>query len=104
MIEIDGVLWNEKKNLGTLSGLSKKMIDALQNANIPFTMHWGKNADWKFAGLIDHMYGSDAKTWREYRCSLLSDEMQTLFSNEFLREVKLDQKETSNPQLIKSLL
>ena len=104
MIEIDGVLWNEKKNLGTLSGLSKKMIEALQNENIPFTMHWGKNADWKFPGLIDHMYGLDAKTWRTYRCSLLSDEMQTLFSNEFLREVKLDQKETSDPQLITSQL
>tara|TARA_R110000764_G_scaffold226936_1_gene316845 strand:+ start:27 stop:608 length:582 start_codon:yes stop_codon:yes gene_type:complete len=104
MIEIDGVLWNEKKNLGTLSGLSKKMIEALQNENIPFTMHWGKNADWKFPGLIDHMYGLDAKTWRTYRCSLLSDEMQTLFSNKFLREVKLDQKETSDPQLITSQL
>ncbi|MBD0776389.1 FAD-binding protein [Maribacter sp. ANRC-HE7] len=104
MIEIDGVLWNEKKKLGTLEGLSKKMIEALQHENIPFTMHWGKNADWKFTGLVDHMYGTDAVTWRKYRCSLLSDDMQTLFSNAFLKEVNLDKKEPSNPILVQSLL
>ncbi len=104
MIEIDGVLWNEKKKLGTLKGLSKKMIAALQQNNIAFTIHWGKNADWKFSGLVDHMYGPDAKTWRKYRCSLLSDDMQDLFSNGFLKEVKLDKKEPSDPQLLQSLL
>ena len=103
MIEIDGVLWNEKKNLGTLKDLSKKMIEALKAHTIPFTIHWGKNADWKFSGLVDHMYGEDAKTWRKYRCALLSDDMQELFSNAFLKETGLTKKEAINdPNLIAS--
>ncbi|UII77585.1 FAD-binding protein [Flagellimonas sp. HMM57] len=105
MIEIDGVLWNETNNLMSLKTFSKRMIEVLQSNNIPFTIHWGKNADWKFPGLTDHMYGADAKTWRMYRCALLSDDMQKLFANEFLKNTKLDKKETNIPSnLIDSLL
>lgn len=97
MIEIDGVLWNEKKNLGTLNGLCREMMIALHEKDIPFTIHWGKNADWTFVGdnwnatsLADYMYGEDAKKWRAYRSALLSPEMQKLFSNRFLKECGLD--------------
>ncbi|MDC6364713.1 MULTISPECIES: FAD-binding protein [Flavobacteriaceae] len=100
MIEIDGVLWNEEKNLGSLNGLSREMMIALHNNDIPFTLHWGKNADWAFVGddwnettLADYMYKEDAKTWRAYRSSLLSADMQKLFSNRFLKECGLDTTE-----------
>nr|WP_299382300.1 FAD-binding protein [Allomuricauda sp.] len=100
MIEIDGVLWNEKKNLGTLNGLSREMMKALHQNGIEFTMHWGKNADWSFVdanwnkpSLSDFMYGDDAKTWREYRTALLSPEMQKLFTNRFIKECGLDKAE-----------
>jgi len=97
MIEIDGVLWNEQDKLGSLNGLSREMMKALHENEIPFTLHWGKNADWSFAdddwdadNLADYMYGDDANTWREYRSALLSPEMQQLFSNRFLKECGLD--------------
>ncbi len=113
MIEIDGVLWNEKKNLGSLNGLSREMMVTLHKNNIPFTLHWGKNADWEFVGddwveptLADYMYKEDAKTWRSYRSSLLSADMQKLFSNRFLKECGLDATElVDNPaDLIASLI
>lgn len=105
MIEIDGVLWNEKKKLGTLKDLSRKMIEALQLHGIAFTLHWGKNADWSFPGLVDHMYGQDAVNWRKYRCALLSEDMQKLFLNDFLKETMLSKKEAVlDADLIKSLL
>ncbi|UOY06492.1 FAD-binding protein [Muricauda sp. SCSIO 64092] len=113
MIEIDGVLWNEKKNLGSLNGLSREMMVALHKNNIPFTIHWGKNADWAFVGndwqassLADYMYGEDAKKWREYRSSLLAPDMQKLFSNRFLKECGLDRSESvQNPSdLVASLV
>lgn len=100
MIEIDGVLWNEKKNLGTLKDLCKKMKIALHDNNIPFTIHWGKNADWSFTdnswnvgNLSEYMYGDDAKKWRQFRTALLSPEMQKMFTNTFLKECGLDKPE-----------
>ncbi|WP_343486918.1 FAD-binding protein [Allomuricauda sp. d1] len=105
MVEIDGVLWNETSQLQSLTKFGKRMIEVLKANNIPFTIHWGKNADWGFAGLVDHMYGQDAKTWRTYRSALLADDMQKLFANEFLKKTGLDKKETNiPPNLIDSLL
>ncbi len=89
MIEIDGVLWQKSNKLMSLTEFSRRMTEVLQQNNIPFTIHWGKNADWGFPGLIEHMYGDNAKTWKEHRNSLLSPEMAELFSNDFLKTTSL---------------
>lgn len=84
MIEIDGVQWEESKKLMSLTKFSEKMIEALQQNGIPFTIHWGKNADWGFPNLVDHMYENQAEKWKQQRNSLLSPEMARLFSNGFM--------------------
>jgi len=105
MIEIDGVLWKKSKKLISLKEFSRRMIEVLKQNNIPFTIHWGKNMDWGFPGLVDHMYGNKAKEWKTFRSALLSEDMQKLFSNDFLETVKLSNKEAPiPPDLIASLI
>ena len=65
------------------------MIEVLQENDIPFTIHWGKNSDWEFPGLVDHMYDDKAQQWKAQRARLLSPEMQELFSNKFLKTIGL---------------
>lgn len=89
MIEIDGVLWKKTRKIMSLEEYSRRMIEVLQENNIPFTIHWGKNNDWKFQGLVNHMFGDRPKKWKAEREKLLSPEMQDLFSNKFLRTIGL---------------
>ena len=89
MIEIDGVLWTETASIISLETYSKRMIEVLQENNIPFTIHWGKSNNWEFPGLVNHMYGDKADEWKAQREKLLSPDMQTLFSNKFLRTIGL---------------
>jgi hypothetical protein len=74
------------------------VINALKANNIAFTLHWGKNADWDYPGLIDHMYGANAQIWKKYRTDLLSPAMAQVFSNGFLKRVGLDQAQTIPPE------
>ncbi len=108
IIEIDGVLWKKSRKLMSLKEFSRRMIQVLQKNNIPFTIHWGKNSDWRFPGLLQHMYGDKAAEWQEYRNNLLSKEMAALFSNDFLKKVKLYDPKTKveniDEDLIASLL
>jgi hypothetical protein len=67
------------------------MLEVLKENNIPFTIHWGKNADWGSPGLIDHMYGDDAKKWKQYRSALLGEGLAKLFSNEFTDQTGLSE-------------
>ncbi|MGB5943100.1 MAG: FAD-binding protein [Leeuwenhoekiella sp.] len=91
VIEIDGVLWKKSRRLISLKDYSTKMIQALQQENIPFTLHWGKNADWEYENLNNHMFGSDTvNQWKEQRYKLLSPAMAEAFTNKFLRECHLD--------------
>jgi len=90
VIEIDGVLWKKTRRTMSLKEYSRRMIEVLKDNNIPFTIHWGKNSDWEFPGLIKHMYKENAEKWMLQRKTLLSPEMQTLFSNKFLKTVGLD--------------
>ncbi|MGI9552628.1 MAG: FAD-binding protein, partial [Aurantibacter sp.] len=53
MIEVDGVLWSGG-NIISLKDVSKRMIEELKANNIPFTIHWGKNSNWAFPGLVKH--------------------------------------------------
>lgn len=92
MIEIDGVLWNKTKKIMSLDEYSRRMIEVLKENDIPFTIHWGKNSDWKFPGLANHMYPDNLSKWVEQREKLLSPEMQLLFSNNFLTNIGLYKK------------
>ncbi len=89
MIEIDGVLWEKTRKIMSLKEYSRRMIEVLQENNIPFTIHWGKNNDWEFPGLVNHMFNDKPEKWKEQREKLLSPEMQDLFSNEFLKTIGL---------------
>lgn len=89
MIEIDGVLWNKTRKIMSLEEYSRRMIEVLQENNIPFTIHWGKNSDWKFSGLVNHMFNDSVGKWIAQRKKLLSLEMQKMFSNRFLETVGL---------------
>jgi len=104
MIEIDGVLWKKTRRIMSITEFSRRMIEVLQQNNIDFTIHWGKNSDWAFPNLVEHMYGDKMKVWKNYRNSLLSDDMAKLFSNDFLETANLAQPEANIPQnLIVSL-
>ncbi|MEH6537745.1 MAG: FAD-linked oxidase [Psychroserpens sp.] len=89
MIEIDGVLWKKTRKIMSLEEYAKRMIEVLKANNIPFTIHWGKNSDWAFPGLLNDMYDANATKWIAQRKKLLSPEMQDLFSNTFLKTVGL---------------
>ena len=91
MLEIDGVIWKPNRRLMSLTQYGRRMIEELKKHNIPFSLHWGKNADWQFPGLLEHMFDSDSiKSWKKARASLLSPEMAELFTNKFMIDVGLD--------------
>ncbi|WP_149303089.1 FAD-binding protein [Pareuzebyella sediminis] len=104
MIEIDGVLWKKSRKLISLKEFSRRMIIALMDNDIPFTIHWGKNADWGFPNLVSHMYGEKADTWKAYRSALLSKDMQLLFSNDFLKTLGLFSEEEENEEALEDLI
>lgn len=91
VLEIDGLIWNAKRKNISLHKFCTRIIEVLQANNIAFTLHWGKNADWSFPGLIQYMYGKSAEEWIAYRSALLRKETADLFSNDFLKETKLSE-------------
>lgn len=104
MIEIDGIQWKKSDGIMSLEDYSKRMIEVLKANNIPFTIHWGKNANWGFPNLAKHMYGNNATKWMEIRSALLSKEMAKVFSNNFIETIGLSQFEDNAPlDLIASL-
>lgn len=104
MLEIDGVIWEKSKKLPSLKEFSRFMIEALIENDIPFTIHWGKNADWGYPNLINHMYGSNADKWKELRSALFTPQMARLFSNDFMDTTGLSSYiEESDKELIASL-
>jgi len=98
MLEIDGLSWNPvRDSIISLSTFCTRTIEVLQAGNIPFTIHWGKNADWSFPGLIKYMYGDDANQWKACRSALLRKETAALFNNEFLDDTGLSEYITTAP-------
>ena len=91
MVEIDGIQWDDGHSIISLKEYSKKMISVLKNNNIPFTIHWGKNADWAFPGLVNHMFADNVKKWKKARNTLLTPQMQDVFTNSFLEATKLSE-------------
>lgn len=90
VIDIDGLIWKPVgNNMISLQQFCTRMIEVLQANGIEFTLHWGKNADWSFRGLVEYMYGSRAQQWKTCRNMLLRNEMAALFSNAFLNDTGL---------------
>lgn len=86
MLEIDGVNWDPKgRDMISLEQFCTRMVEVLQASGIPFTLHWGKNADWAFPGLVKYMFGDQLEEWKTERKKLLRPEMEMLFSNDFLK-------------------
>jgi hypothetical protein len=104
MLEINGVISSSGNAPRALKEFCTAIVQSLKNKNIPFTIHWGKTADWKYPGLVEHMYGDKAKKWREYRCTLLTKEMAKVFSNNFLDDTGMSIYVDNTPPSIAHLL
>jgi len=64
---------------------------AMEQANIPFTQHWGKHNGYTPAR-VERIYGSDRDSWIAARRELLPmSEERALFTNDFMRQRGLDQ-------------
>lgn len=104
MVEIDGIQWDGSNKLISLQEYSKRMIEVLKENNIPFTIHWGKNANWGFPKLAETMYQDNAEKWMEIRSAFLTKDMAKVFSNDFLKTIGLSAyKEDALEDLIASI-
>jgi hypothetical protein len=97
IIEVDGTLPKpqskpRKKVDEKLLEFSRVIMHELQQKGIEFTLHWGKNGDWKFPGLLHYMYdAASIAAWKQARASLMPNpEMVRMFTNDFLEDIGLD--------------
>lgn len=60
----------------------RKVWDAFENQNIPYTIHWGKANELNSERVIA-MYGDDLQTWLSERRNLLDAECRRVFSSPF---------------------
>jgi hypothetical protein len=69
----------------------KKVWEALEQNNIPYTLHWGKlnfNLD---AARVRRMYGNAAvDKWISCRHQLLDEETRKVFTNSFMEKCGLN--------------
>lgn len=68
----------------------QKVWDRLDELSIPFTMHWGKFNFGLTSKLVQKMYGDNIVKWKSCRKSLLSDEAQKVFTNNFMVQCGLN--------------
>jgi len=61
----------------------------LEQAGIPFTMHWGKCNWFLTPARVQTMYGENVQKWIASRETLLSPAVRNVFTNDFLRSVGL---------------
>jgi FAD/FMN-containing dehydrogenase len=61
----------------------------LEQAGIPFTMHWGKFNWFLTPARLQSMYGPNVQKWIASREALLGPEVRNVFTNDFLRSVGL---------------
>ena len=84
VLEIDGL------NTGTTREFAKKVWRNLEQAGIPFTMHWGKVNDFLTENRVKKMYGANVDKWIAARETLLeSSEVRDVFANEFMKSLGL---------------
>jgi hypothetical protein len=62
----------------------QKVWSRLEELSIPFTMHWGKFNFNLNPELLQKMYGENIMKWKTCRKSLLSDQAQKVFTNNFM--------------------
>ncbi len=79
---------------GLLTETSQKYVNsvwaALEQAGIPFTMHWGKINDFMTKTRVKKMYGANVDAWKDSRAKLLeSDKVGDVFANDFTKSVGL---------------
>jgi hypothetical protein len=61
----------------------------LEEADIPFTMHWGKFNWFLTPARVQRMYGANVQQWIASREALLTPAVRQVFANDFLRLVGL---------------
>ncbi len=62
----------------------------LEQAGIPFTLHWGKIESFLTPTRLQNIYGGDLTRWRQSRDKLLeNDDVKKLFTNDFMTRVGL---------------
>jgi hypothetical protein len=67
----------------------QKVWNRLDELNIPFTMHWGKFNFGLTPVLMKKMYGDKITKWKACRKQLLSDQVQKVFTNQFMMQCEL---------------
>ena len=67
----------------------QKVWTRLDQLNIPFTMHWGKFNFGLTPDLLKKMYADKLLKWKSCRKSLLSEDVQKVFTNNFMIQCDL---------------
>ena len=85
VVEMDGV------ESGLSRNFFKAVWDKLEAEGIPFTLHWGKINFFLTADRIKNMYGeTTVNKWKACRNALLTPEVRKVFSNDFMKQLQLD--------------
>jgi len=83
VLEIDGI------NTEKTQEFANAVWTNLEQAGIPFTMHWGKFNASLTPARVRNVYGENVQKWIDSRETLLSPEVRSVFTNDFLRSVGL---------------
>ncbi|NKB80528.1 MAG: hypothetical protein GKS05_01255 [Nitrospirales bacterium] len=83
VIELDGL------NTQNMQEYVNLVWELVEQAGIPFTMHWGKFNEHLNSKRIKAMYGPKRTQWIKSRETLLSAEVRRVFTNDFLKRVGL---------------
>ena len=83
VFEIDGL------NTQNMQEYANLVWELVEQAGIPFTMHWGKFNEHLNAKRIKAMYGPKRDQWIKSREKLLSPDVRQVFTNDFLKRVGL---------------
>ena len=67
----------------------QKVWSRLEELSIPFTMHWGKFNFGLNRDLLQKMYADNIIKWKACRKALLTDEVQKVFTNSFMKQCGL---------------
>lgn len=100
VIEMDGLQWKGNANIKTMQEVETALAREFMASGIPFSWHWGKNADWGYPGLLAYMYQNKLDEWKEHRKQLLTPVMQKVFSNRFTETAGLTEENVSPTPVI----